>query len=363
MDVSLNFQFWGYSFLRKSLDLDVRFAGKESVEAHGGKLCRWRDLKLTRKEYEETQVFPRIPDEQLKKMKLYGAIGKEQNKNKLPYAIRVSVRIKETELLSEDFLKAVDLAKEHQFGVGSRTFFAPKTLLKNVRHARNEKKIFFACRQGRPRKVQAIHKGWIPEVTREEVPAGPPVRMGGFEEPSHSPVWKRGADVQLHPVVPPDDAGIGGKADSARFFHLGKEKIKRIARELGMPGVRVERLSTSQVPRQILGNSCGVHVAANCYVFLKFGHYFPSVHAEAELLRAQMVTFIKKAHSVKKDYAMKMGVKTNWNRKQVNVSGGEAKENGLKKQVALNAQPQQKALKSFNIDQLLTPSENARGSQ
>ncbi|CAL2039663.1 unnamed protein product [Caenorhabditis brenneri] len=123
MDVSLNFQFWGYSFLRKSLDLDVRFAGKESVEAHGGKLCRWRDLKLTRK------------------MKLHGAIGKEQNKNKLPHAIRVSVRIKETELLSDDFLESVDLAKEHQFGVGSRTFFAPKTLLKNVRHARNEKKL------------------------------------------------------------------------------------------------------------------------------------------------------------------------------------------------------------------------------
>ncbi|EGT54816.1 hypothetical protein CAEBREN_20855 [Caenorhabditis brenneri] len=668
MDVSLNFQFWGYSILRKELDLDVRFAGKGSVEDRGGKLCRWKDLKLTRKEYEETQTFPRIPDEQLKKEKLWGAIGKEQNKNKLPHAIRISVRIKETELLTDDFLKAVDLAKEHKFEVGSRTFFAPKMLHKNVRHARNEKKlkesvdpvdfqnllrvvsshtaeiddnnvegllvvssilnvrdIHEKCKRfikdGSQKSLEkkfqlVLQYGWealksqcilrfesaeqmynaipsylqttqasaaqedweeklkahqrapkglkqeikeevdedgpVPKkrridgraghdsktskskipmvpIKREAVSPPPPtnsrsllvpkrecaddyenagftptIKKAKYEVPSSRVKGKAGVDQSargsgvaprsrpqtnghrkivseieslnmseedikrfaessetaerliacldetsmeelddetsklsndvlfnvLSTIVqrfnmqhPEDKVGLFGfematsegvnianqllcnengdcrrfilpvhtrrrgegetyekehfalvyfekgtpghilYADSARFFHLPDEKIKRIARELGMPGVKVEKLGTNRIPLQILENSCGVHVAAICHVFLELGHYFPAIHVDAELLRQQMVTFTKKAHSVKKDYAVEIGVKTNWSRKRVNVTGGEAKENGSKEQVALNAQPQKRVFHPFNIEQILKPSENARGSQ
>ncbi|CAL2052688.1 unnamed protein product [Caenorhabditis brenneri] len=664
MDVSLNFQYWGYSILRKELDLDVRFTGQEAVEDRGGKLCRWKDLKLTRKEYEETQTFPGIPDEQLKKEKLWGAIGKEQNKNKLPHAIRISVRIKETELLTDDFLKAVDLAKEHRFGVGSRTFFAPKMLLKNVRHARNEKKlkesvdpldfqhllrvsslsadiddnnvegllvvssilnvrdIHEKCkrfikdgsRKSLEKKFQLVLQyGWealksqcilrfesaekmynaIPsylqttqasaaqedweeklkahqrapkglkqeikeevnedgpvpkkrlidgktgqdlKTTKSKIPmvpiksearspappanarsllapkqecaddyedAGftptikkakievpsPRVKGKGVRAPERQSAKRSGVahrslahndghkkivseieslnmseeDIKrfaqssevaerliaclddasmeelddetsklsndvlfnvLSTIVqrfnnkhPEDKVGLFGfematsegvniqnqllfnetgdcerfilpvhtrrrgegetyekehfalvyfekgtpghilYADSARFFHLPDEKIKRIARELGMPGVKVEKLGTNRIPLQILENSCGVHVAAICHAFLELGHFFPSVHVDAERLRAQMVEFIKKAYSVKKEYDMVVGVKTNWSRKQATVSRGEAKENGSKEQVALNAQPQKRAFHPFNIDQILKPSE------
>ncbi|CAL2052559.1 unnamed protein product [Caenorhabditis brenneri] len=101
-------------------------------------------------------------------------------------------------------------------------------------------------------------------------------------------------------------------ADSARFFKLPDERIKNIARILGMPNAAVEKLDPERVQIQSLTNSCGVHVAANCFAFLQYGFQFPKIRVDATNIRQQIVKFVRGANYVKEKHSIELGVQINW---------------------------------------------------
>ncbi|EGT54863.1 hypothetical protein CAEBREN_12883 [Caenorhabditis brenneri] len=105
-------------------------------------------------------------------------------------------------------------------------------------------------------------------------------------------------------------------ADSFRLFKLPDERIKNIAKVLGMPNAAVERMVRERVQHQTLKNSCGVHVAANCFAFLEHGIQFPRIRVNATNIRQQIVKFIRGVKYVKQKYSIKFGVQINWNKQK-----------------------------------------------
>ncbi|EGT35130.1 hypothetical protein CAEBREN_24224 [Caenorhabditis brenneri] len=101
-------------------------------------------------------------------------------------------------------------------------------------------------------------------------------------------------------------------ADSARLFKFPDERIKSIAKILGMPNAAVEKLDPERVQIQSLTNSCGVHVAANCFAFLEYGIGFPRIRVDATNIRQQIVKFVRGVNYVKERFSIQLGVKINW---------------------------------------------------
>ncbi|CAL2052687.1 unnamed protein product [Caenorhabditis brenneri] len=128
-----------------------------------------------------------------------------------------------------------------------------------------------------------------------------------------------GATDQEHYALIYIDKADNGRilyADSFRLFKLADERIKNIAKILGMPNAAVERLDRERVQHQTLKNSCGVHVAANCFAFLEHGTQFPRIRVDATNIRQQIVKFIRGVKYVKQKYSIKFGVQINWNKQK-----------------------------------------------
>ncbi|CAL2041854.1 unnamed protein product [Caenorhabditis brenneri] len=120
-----------HRFHRPKTVIQTKFKGTQWEELRGGVVLKWAELEMSDEE-KSKMGSPRkpVPQEELRKQKLWGAMKKEQNVNRLPHVFTVRVRVLRTEMVLNLFSDAAPTSTLVK--VGQEAFFVDKKKISNL---------------------------------------------------------------------------------------------------------------------------------------------------------------------------------------------------------------------------------------